>query len=86
MALSAPLVRLLMDEATWFISLVCGWPVEPVKGNALLSKGGADDISNTAALCPNCYERILQLKEEKAVVQIRQQVLIDEQLFKKNIS
>lgn len=48
-----------------------------------LSKGGRDDIQNIAALCPNCYEKVLYLKADNDLEKIKRQIDEDEELFLK---
>lgn len=46
-----------------------------------LSKGGEDHPNNVAALCPNCYERIIQLHSQDDINKVKNKIEIDESLF-----
>lgn len=51
-----------------------------------LTKGGSDRPENVAALCPNCYERMIQLRLPEDLEAVQKYVLADEDAFRKKLS
>lgn len=50
-----------------------------------LSKKGKDNVQNVAALCPNCYERMLQLRSKSDLDKIEKRLFADEEAFQNKI-